>query len=71
MATLRHFSHKNPFFNWHWIYFWLPSAENSPKTKKIKINAPLQKNKKVKKCRDVDPEVWWKLGGIGTGLVSK
>jgi hypothetical protein len=37
MATLRHFSHKNPFYDWHWIYFWLPSAENSPKTKKKKM----------------------------------
>jgi hypothetical protein len=69
MATLRHFSHKNPFYDWHWIYFWLPSAENSPKKKRKKC--PTTQNKKVKKCRDVDPEVWWKLGGISTGLVSK
>jgi hypothetical protein len=36
MATLRHFSRKNPFYDWHWIYFWLPSVENWPKTKKKK-----------------------------------
>jgi hypothetical protein len=30
---------------------------------------PTTQNKKVKKCRDVDLEVWWKLGGISTGLV--
>jgi len=36
MATLVHFSHQNPLYNWHWIYFWLPSVENSPKTKEKK-----------------------------------
>lgn len=70
MATLRHFSRKNPFYDWHWIYFWLPSVENWPKTK-INKKCPTTQNKKVKKCRDVDPKVWWKLGGIGISLVSK
>jgi hypothetical protein len=37
MATLVHFSHKNPLYDWHWIYFWLPAAENSPKTKEKKM----------------------------------
>jgi hypothetical protein len=32
---------------------------------------PTTQNKKVKKCKDVDLEVWWKLGGISTSLVSK
>jgi len=32
---------------------------------------PTKQNKKVKKCRDVELEVWCKLGGIGTGLVSE
>jgi hypothetical protein len=39
--------------------------------KQKRKKCPTTQNKKVKKCRDVDPEVWWKLGGIGSGLVSK
>ncbi len=39
--------------------------------KEKRKKCPTTQNKKVKKCRDVDPEVWWKLGGIGSGLVSK
>jgi len=37
MVTLRHSSHKNPLYDWDWIYFWLPNAQNSPKTKKKKM----------------------------------
>jgi len=37
MATLKHFSHKNLFNDWHWIYFWLPSVENLPKKTEKKI----------------------------------
>jgi hypothetical protein len=38
------FSHKIPLYDWLWIYFWLPSAENLPK--KRKKNAPLIKTRK-------------------------
>jgi hypothetical protein len=48
----------------------LPSVENSPKTKEKKV-PHYTKQESEKNCRDVDPKVWWKLGGIGTGLVSK
>jgi hypothetical protein len=37
MVTLVHFSHKNPLYDWHWIYFWLASAENLRKTKGKKM----------------------------------
>jgi len=46
----------------------LPSVENLPRTKEKKIP---HYTKQVKKCRDVDPEVLWKLVGINIGLVSK
>jgi hypothetical protein len=39
--------------------------------KEKRKKCPTTQNKKVKKSRDVDLEVWWKLGGIGSGLVSK
>jgi hypothetical protein len=39
--------------------------------KQKKKESPTSQNKKVKKCKDVNPKVWWKLGGIGTSLVSK
>jgi hypothetical protein len=37
MRTLRDFSDKNPLYDCYWIYFWLPSAENSPKTNQKKM----------------------------------
>jgi hypothetical protein len=48
----------------------LPNAENLRKEKRKK-KCPTNQNKKVKKWRDVDPEVWCKLGGIGTFIVSE
>jgi hypothetical protein len=47
----------------------LPNVENSPKTKEKKM--PHSSKQESKKCRDVDLEVWWKLGGICTNLVSE
>jgi hypothetical protein len=37
--------------------------------KEKRKKCPTSQNKKVKKCKDVDLEVWWKLGAIDTGLV--
>jgi len=39
--------------------------------KQKRKKCPTHQNKKVKKCRDVDLEVWCKLGGIGNSLVSE
>jgi len=39
--------------------------------KQKRKNCPTNQNKKVKKYRDVDPEVWCKLGGIGISLISE
>jgi hypothetical protein len=67
MATLVHFSHKNPLNDWHWIFFGCQVLKIRQKQKRKKW--PTSQNKKMKKCKDIDLEVWWKVGGIDTGLV--
>jgi hypothetical protein len=67
MATLRHFSHKILFMIGTEFIFGCQVLKIRQKQKRKKC--PSSQNKKVKICKDVDPEVCWKLGGIGPGLV--
>jgi len=39
--------------------------------KQKRKKCPNNQNKKVKNYKDIDPEVWCKLGGMGTSLISK
>jgi hypothetical protein len=39
--------------------------------KEKRKKCPTTQNKKVKKSKVVNLEVWWRLGGIDTSLVSK
>jgi hypothetical protein len=72
MMTLVHFSHKNPLYDWHWIFFWLPSAENLFKTKEKKMpHYTKQESEKIFGCRSrlgFKVKKWWPKFLIDFGL---